>query len=283
MANNDTILALAAKAQDINFVTKFESNLHNLLAVLGKTEVQVMAPGTAFKIYKTSGSLSAAEVAEKAEIPESEIEVDDGEVVTLEYKKYRKLTSVEEIGKKGYDVAVGATNEALLRLVQKAIRATIYTGIKSGTGTASGANWNFQQKVAGAAGALAAKFEDEEYTPVFFANPVDAYDYLGAHGITLEKEFGLTYLENYLGIGNVLLDSNVPAGTVLGSATENLEVVSASIADIPGMDMITDESGIVAVHTGAKYENGAIQTVAYSGMKILPVYLDRIVKATASA
>ena len=117
---------------------------------------------------------------------------------------------------------------------------------------------------------------------MFFANPIDAYDYLGAHGITLEKEFGLTYLENFLGIGNVLLDSNVPVGTVLGSATENLEVVAASIADIPGMEMTTDESGIIAVHTSAKYENGAIQTVAFSGMKVLPVFLDRIVKATAS-
>lgn len=52
--NTNNVLAVAARAQDINFVTKFEADLHNLLALLGKTEVQVMAPGTAFKIYKVA-------------------------------------------------------------------------------------------------------------------------------------------------------------------------------------------------------------------------------------
>ena len=280
MANE--VMAIAAKAQDINFVTKFESDLHNLLAVLGKSEVQVMAPGSAFKIYNTSGTLPVAAVAEKELIPDAGIASDNGTVVALTYKKYRNLTSIEDIGKKGYDVAVGATTEALRKLVQKAVRSTIYTGIAAGTGTASGANWNFQQKVAGAAGAVATKFEDEAYTPVFFANPADAYNYLGTSNITVQTQFGLSYLANFLGIGNVILDSNVPAGTVMGSATENLEVVAASIAAIPGMEMTTDESGIIAVHTAPLYQNGAIETVAYCGLAIKPVFLDRIVKATAS-
>jgi len=279
MANE--ILALAAKAQDINFVTKFESDLHNLLAVLGKSEVQVMAPGSAFKIYNTSGTLSAATVAEKALIPDSGITTDNGTVVELTYKKYRNLTSIEKIGKIGYDPAVGATNDALLKLIQKYVRQTIYTGIATGTGTATGAT--FQAKVAAAAGAVAVKFEDEAYTPVFFANPTDAYGYLGAANITIQQASGLAYLANFMGIGNVILDSNVAAGTVIGTAVENLEVVAANVAEIPGMDLTMDSSGIIGVHTGALYENGAIQTVAYCGLAVKPVFLDRIVKATAGA
>lgn len=242
-----------------------------------------MAPGSAFKIYNTSGTLSAAAVAEKGLIPDSGIATDNGTVVELTYKKYRNLTSIEKIGKIGFDAAVGASNDALLKLVQKAVRATIYTGIATGTGTASGANWTFQQKVAGAAGALAVKFEDEAYTPVFFANPADAYAYLGAANITVQQASGLSYLASFMGIGNVILDSNVAAGTVIGTAVENLEVVAANVAEIPGMDMTMDESGIIGVHTGALYENGAIQTVAYCGLAVKPVFLDRIVKATASA
>lgn len=281
MANE--ILALAARAQDINFVTKFESDLHNLLAVLGKSEVQVMAPGSAFKIYNTSGTLNATAVAEKALIPDSGITTDNGTVVELAYKKYRNLTSIEKIGKIGYDAAVGASNDALLKLVQKAVRQTIYTGIATGTGTASGANWNFQQKVAGAAGAVAVKFEDEAYTPVFFANPADAYAYLGSANITIQQASGLAYLANFMGIGNVILDSNVASGTVIGTAVENLEVVAANVAEIPGMEMQMDGSGIIGVHTGALYQNGAIETVAYCGLAVKPIFLDRIVKATASA
>jgi len=279
MANE--ILALAAKAQDINFVTKFESDLHNLLAVLGKSEVQVMAPGSAFKIFNTSGTLSAATVAEKALIPDSGIATDNGTVVELAYKKYRNLTSIEKIGKIGYDAAVGASNDALLKLVQKAVRTTIYTGIATGTGTATGAT--FQAKVAAAAAAVAVKFEDEAYTPVFFANPTDAYTYLGTATISIQQMSGLAYLANFMGIGNVILDSNVAAGTVIGTAVENLEVVAANVAEIPGMDLTMDGSGIIGVHTGALYENGAIQTVAYCGLAVKPVFLDRIVKATAGA
>jgi len=279
MANE--ILALAAKAQDINFVTKFESDLHNLLAVLGKSEVQVMAPGSAFKIYNISGTLSATAVAEKALIPDSGITTDNGTVVELTYKKYRNLTSIEKIGKIGFDAAVGATNDALLKLIQKYVRQTIYTGIATGTGTATGAT--FQAKVAAAAGAVAVKFEDEAYTPVFFANPTDAYGYLGAANITIQQASGLAYLANFMGIGNVILDSNVASGTVIGTAVENLEVVAANVAEIPGMDLTMDRSGIIGVHTGALYENGAIQTVAYCGLAVKPVFLDRIVKATAGA
>lgn len=279
MANE--ILALAAKAQDVNFVTKFESDLHNLLAVLGKSEVQVMAPGSAFKIYNTSGTLPTAAVAEKALIPDAGITTDNGTVVELTYKKYRNLTSIEKIGKIGYDAAVGASNDALLKLIQKAVRQTIYTGIATGTGTATGAT--FQAKVAAAAGAVAVKFEDEAYTPVFFANPTDAYGYLGTANITIQQASGLAYLANFMGIGNVILDSNVAAGTVIGTAVENLEVVAANVAQVPGMEMTMDESGIIGVHTGALYENGAIQTVAYCGLAVKPVFLDRIVKATAGA
>ena len=277
------ILKTEALAQDINFVTRFENDLHNLLAVLGKTDVQVVAPGTAFKIYTTSGALSATAVAEKAAIPDSGIAVGAPTVVELTYKKYRNLTGVESIGKYGYEIAVGETNKAMLKLVQKGIRESIYNALKqTGVATAT-ATGGFQGQIAKAAAEVAKKFEDEAATPIFFANPDDAYGYLGTHNVTLETQFGLSYLANFMGIGNVIIDSNVPAGAVIGTASENLAVVAASIGAIPGMDMTSDESGIIAVHNGAKYENAAVETVAYCGLAVQPAFLDRIVKVTAAA
>lgn len=273
--------AITAKAQDINFVNKFESDLHNLLTVLGKTEVQVMAPGTAFKIYKTSGTLSTAAVAEKGLIPDSGITVDDGTVVELTYKKYRNLTSIEKIGKVGYQTAVGATNTDMLKQVQKGIRKSIFDGLAKGTGTAKAKG--FQAKVAKAAAEVAKKFEDEAGTPVFFANPDDAYGFLGEKNFTLESQFGLSYLANFLGIGNVIIDSNVPAGTIYGTVSENLEVVAANVGAIEGLEMVSDESGLVGIHNGARYENGALETICYSGLVVLPVYADRVFKVTEAS
>lgn len=273
--------AKEAMAQNINFVAKFTTDLHNLMNVLGKTQVQVMAPGTAYKIYKSSGTLSASAVAAKAEIPDSGYAMGEPTVVALTYSKYRNLTSIEDIGSKGYEVAVGGSNTAMLKDVQKGIRTSIFTAIATGTGTATAAT--FQAKVAKAAAYISKKFEDEACTPVFFANPDDVYDYLGAHSITVESNFGLSYLENFMGIGNVVIDSNVATGTVIGTATENLDLVAASIGEIPGLDMYTDESGIIAVHNGATYSKASLETVTYSGVGVQPVYLDRIVKVTTAA
>ncbi len=273
--------AIAAKAQNINFVSKFESDLHNLLTVLGKAEVQVLAPGTAFKIYKSAGALSTTAVAEKALIPDSNISMDDGTLVELTYKKYRNLVSIEKVGKLGYQVAVGGTNTEMLKQVQKGVRKSIYDGLAAGTGTAQVAKAaTLQAQVAKAAAYVAKKFEDEAGTPVFFVNPDDAFDFLGQTNLTVQNQFGLSYLENFMGIGNLIIDSNVPAGTVYGTACENLEVVAANVAAIEGLEVTMDESGIVAVHNGTRYENAALEAVVYSGLAVLPVVADRIVKVT---
>lgn len=278
------ILETNALAQSINFVTKFESDLHNLLALLGKTDVEKVAPGTAFTVYETTGSLSAATVAEKAEIPDSGYATGNGVVKTVTYKKYRNLTSIEKIGSLGYDLAVGKTNDAMRRDIQKGIRAAIIGAVTGAGSTAITTSTNtFQAKVAAAVGKVVELFEDEAATPIAFVNPADAFAYLGTANITVQSMFGISYIENFLGITTVILDSNVTAGAVFATAAENLNLIAAAVDAIPGMDMTTDETGIIAVHTGAKYENGAIQTVCYSGINVFPSILTRIVKCTYSA
>lgn len=273
--------AKQAKAQNINIVNKFESTLAELLAVLGKSDVNVMAPGTAMNIYKSAGALQAGTVAENGEIPASAIKMELEKTVELTYSKYRKLTGIESVGKLGYDIAVLGSNEAMLREVQAKVRKSIYDGIALGTGEATGAT--FQAAVANAWGKVTEAFEGEAATPVFFANPMDVAGYLGTANIITQSAFGMNYVKDFMGLGNVLIDSNVPAGTVYGTACENIDVVAANVAAIPGMELHTDRSGIIAVHNGAKYDHGALESVAYSGLAVFPVFLDRVVKATISA
>lgn len=274
-------LAVEAKAQDINFITKFEASMAPLLAILGKTDVETVAPGAAYKIYKTSGTIGTGEVAEKALIPDAGIELGNPQTLEITYKKFRNMTGIEKIGKHGYTLAVGKTNNDLLRQVQNKVRTSIYAGISEGTGTGTGAT--FQAAVANAAAEVAVKFEGEAATPVFFVNPRDLFGYLGTANITLQTAFGLSYLQNFMGIGNVVADSNVTQGTVIGTAVENLTVLAPTITDIPGMELTTDESGIIAVHNGAVYENAAVQTVVYCGLGVYPAFLDRIFKVTIGA
>jgi hypothetical protein len=172
----------------------------------------------------------------------------------------------------------------MLRDIQKGIRGAIMAAVKSTGSTAVTTSTNtFQAKIAKAVGKVVELFEDEACTPIAFVNPSDAFDYLGSASISVQTMFGISYLENFMGIATVILDSNITAGTVYATAAENLNVVAAACDEIPGMDMVTDETGIIAVHTGALYENGAIQTVAYSGVNVFPSILTRIVNCTYSA
>ncbi len=275
-------LAIQARAQEINAVAKFQTDLHNLLALLGKEDVQVVAPGTAFTIHKASGTLSNAEVAEKALIPDSNISVDNGTVVEIAFKKYRNLVPIEKIAKIGYDSAVGGANASMIKQAQARVRSTIIAATNAtGVGTASAAN--FKAKLAKGAAYVAKKFEDEVFTPIHFVNTDDAYDYIGSADITVQNAFGITYLENFMGLGTVILDSNITAGTIFSTACENLDVVAADITKIDGMELTTDESGLIGVHVAPAYSNGAIETVAFCGVQALPVFADRVCKVTTAA
>ena len=275
-------LAIQAQAQEINAVAKFTSDLHNLLALLNKEDVNVVAPGTAFRIYKSSGSLSTETVAAKGLIPDSNIAMDNGTIVEVTFGKYRNLVPIEDIAKKGYAVAVGGSTTSMMKQAQAKLRKSIIVATDvEGVGTDTAAT--FQAKIAKAAAYVAKKFEDEAYTPIFFVNTDAAFEYLGEKNITIESQFGISYIANFMGIGNVVLDSGVEKGAVYGTACENLDIVAADVTKIDGMELTTDESGLIAVHVGAKYENGAIETVVYSGVKALPVFADRVVKVTTGA
>ena len=275
-------LAIQAQAQEINAVAKFTSDLHNLLELLGKEDVNVVAPGTAFKIYKSSGDLSSETVAPKGLIPDSNISMDDGTIVEVTFEKFRNLVPIEDIAKKGYTVSVGGSTTAMMKKAQAKLRKSIIASTAiSGVGEENAAT--FQKKLSQAAAYVSKKFEDEAHTPIFFVNTDDAYDYLGEKNITVEQSFGIAYLKNFMGLGNVILDSTVEAGAVYGTACENLDIIAADVTKIEGMALTTDESGMIAIHVGAKYDNGSIETVVYSGVKALPVYADRVVKVTTGA
>jgi LPXTG-motif cell wall-anchored protein len=50
-------------------------------------------------------------------------------------------------------------------------------------------------------------------------NPLDVADYLATANITLQTAFGMTYVENFLGLGTVIFNSSVPKGKVYATIT----------------------------------------------------------------
>jgi hypothetical protein len=128
-------------------------------------------------------------------------------------------------------------------------------------------------------------FEDTSIETVYFMNPLDVADYLGAAQISTQTAFGMSYIENFLGMGTAILASDVPKGKIYATAAENIvcyyiPVTSADMAQ--AFDLTSDATGLIGIHTGATYNNLSAETVAASGVGLFAEKLDGIVVGTIS-
>lgn len=268
-----------ARVQDVEFINRFNRTAQSLLNLLGQTEPIMQALGTNLKMYRASGTLESGDVAEGADIPVSAYKNELVGTYEVKLNKWAKETTQEAVIKRGYDQAVDRTDTALIRDIQKQIKAQIFTLLSGGTGKAKGDT--LQQALANCWGALAVAFQDEgTATPVYFVNPMDAASYLGTANVTLQTAFGMSYLQNFLGLGTLVVDADVPQGTVYASARENLNVYSTNMASVPGFAFYSDESGLAGVYHEPRYENGVYRTYVDSCMTVFPEYQDRIIVGT---
>jgi hypothetical protein len=117
-------------------------------------------------------------------------------------------------------------------------------------------------------------------------NPLDVADYLATAQITTQTAFGMSYVENFLGMGNVILASDVPKGKIYTTAAENIVLyyIPVSSSDMAqAFDLTADATGLVGIHTGANYSNMTAETVAASGVGLFAEKLDGIVVGTIGA
>ena len=274
-----------AKVREIDFVQQFtHGSLGKLLEVLGVTRKIPMMEGTTMYVYSTAGTLQDGEVAEGDIIPLSRYEANKTPVGEITLKKWRKAVSAEAIMKSGYDAAVGDTDRALLVDVQKGVRSTFFdflnTGVLDGT-TATGAG--LQAALANAWGQLQVKFEDDSAQAVYFVNPIDVSDYLGKANITVQTAFGLNYIEDFLGLGTVIMSSRITAGTFVATAKENLIVYYLTMnGDVANsFNLTADELGFIGIKSGYQNEERAqIESLVMSGIQLLVEYAAGVVKGT---
>ena len=75
--------------------------------------------------------------------------------------------------------------------------------MKEGTGTATGKT--LQSALSAVWGELVKHYKDETVTPIYFVSTDDIAEYLGSKEITLQTAYGFTYLNNFLGLGDVIV------------------------------------------------------------------------------
>lgn len=269
------------RAREIEFVTLFGESIKKLVEALGVTRKIPKQAGYTLKTYKAKGTLQDGTVAEGDLIPLSKYQTEAVSYAEIVLKKWRKATSAEAIIEKGYDQAVQMTTDRMLKDVQKGIRADFFTFLATGTGSATGAT--FQAALAQAWGKLQVLFEDDSIEAIYFMNPLDVADYLATAQITTQAAFGMTYVENFLGLGTVIFDSKVPEGTIYATAKDNIVLyyVPVNGADLGNAFSFTaDQTGLIGIHEEADYKHMTAEDTVMSGVVLFAERLDGIVKST---
>lgn len=270
-----------ARVREIDFTLMFTESLRKLTEALGVTRKVAKQAGTVLKTYKATGTLEDGAVAEGNTIPLSKYTTEAVSYGEITLKKWRKATSAEAIIERGYDQAVGMTTERMLKDVQKAIRKDFFTFLGTGTGTATGAG--LQAALAQTWGKLQTLFEDDDIQAVHFINPLDIADYLATATITTQTAFGMTYIEDFLGMGKVFMNSSVPKGTIYSTAQDNLVLyyVPVNGADLnEAFSFTSDETGYIGIHEEPDYTNMTASDTVVNGMTLFAERLDGVVKTT---
>lgn len=264
-------------AQSIDFTEQFNDGLQTLLRVLGVTRMTPMTQGSQIKIYKSEVTKANGNVGEGETIPLSKVTRRLDHALTLEFNKYRKVTTAEAIQSSGFRAAVTDTDSKLLKEIHGDVKKEIFDFVGTGNTKANGAD--FQKALGAGLGQLAVKWEDNDVQSVAFVNPIDFYNYVGAADITMQTAFGLQYIQNFMGVNTVILSGNVKQGTIDLTASQNINYAYAAIngALSSAFDLTTDETGLIGVAHNPVNESLSYQTVIFRAGQLFAERLDGVV------
>lgn len=263
--------AQIAKVRELDYAQIFGENVSSLIKMLGISRKIPVTAGTALKALTATGTLGNGIVAEGDIIPLSQYETTWTTVAEATLLKWRKATTAEAILKGGFDQAVNLTDKKMIFDIQKSIKTQFITSLATGSGSATGVG--LQAALADAWGQLQIAFEDNDIESVYFVNPEDIASYLGTATISVQTAFGFSYVENFLGLGTVVITSAVEKGSFYATAKDNLVFyyVDANGADGLGdaFDFTTDpETGFIGIHEDSNYTRLQSETVAIAGITI---------------
>lgn len=275
-------------AREVDFVTRFSNNWQELMDIMGITRLVPKVPGTVLKSKYAAVVLEDGAVAEGAVIPYSHATVSEKDYAPIVMNKYRKGVSAEAIADHGYDAAVQLTDDQFLFELQGEVTDNFYTYIQTGTLTDTQAT--FQSALAMAQGKVRNKWKQMRKgisDVVGFCNILDAYEYLGAANITIQSEFGMNYIENFLGYSKLFLTSEIAHNKVIATPVENLVLYYINPADSDfakaGLEFRVDgDTPLIGFHVVGNYDTVVSDSVAIMGMVLFAEYLDGIAVETIS-
>lgn len=198
---------------------------------------------------------------------------------------------IEDVEKYGAAIAVEKSDDAFLNELQGNVLTDFYTFLNTGSLAVNATT--FQDGLAKAKGAVIDKFNKMRKTVtevVGFANVLDFYDYLGSAQITVQTQFGLTYVKDFMGYNTLFLlsDPDIARNTIIATPVENIDLYYVDPGDSEfarlGLQYTTaGETNLIGFHANGNYSTAVGESFALMGMKLWAEYLDGIAKVTIGA
>ena len=269
-----------SRVREIDFTRRFTGTiLRKLIEALGVTRRIPMIDGTTMYYYTTVGTLQDGNVAEGEIIPLSQYERVKTPIGDISLKKWRKAATAEAILKSGYDEAVRQTDIKLLQDVQTGIRTDFFNNLSAIEGTVVGAS-TLQMVLAKTWGNLQVLFENDAVETVHFLHPLTIAEYLGGANITIQQAFGFNYIADFLGLGTIVMTSQIPQGQVISTAKENLIMYYVPVTSeaMRSFAMTADETGYIGINSGyPTNERAQVESLVFSGIQFLVEYASGVV------
>lgn len=283
-------------AREVDFVTRFNDNWDALRTIMGIMRPIRKTPGTQLISYTADVTLELGDVGAGAVIPYSKATITQASKDDLTIKKYAKAVPIEDVDKYGAEIAVEKSDDAFLTKLQNVVLGKFYGFLDKGTLIGTATTW--QAALAKAQGEVLNKFAGmaKDVTSVVgFANILDAYDYLGAADVTVQTQFGINYIQNFLGYSTLFLlpatvsgNAAIARNTVIATPVENIDLYYADPGDSEfarlGLNYTTQgETNLIGFHAQGNYTTAVGESFAIMGMMLWAEHLDGIAKITVSA
>lgn len=290
MAKENLIMTadIQATARELDFVSRFANGWDHLREIMGIMRPIKKQPGAVLKSKYVEGTLQSGLVGEGEEIPYSKFQVKEKPYGEMTIEKFAKAVSIEAIKDHGYENAVQMTDDQFLFELQTDVTGRFYDYLNTGTLTDTQAT--FQMALAMAKGNVLNKFKQMHKTVtgvVAFVNVLDVYEYLGSADITIQTQFGFTYIKDFMGYNTVFLlsEDEVARGKVIATPVDNIVLyyVDPSESDFAraGLNYTTDNvTGLIGVHTQGNYNTAVSEIFAIMGLTLFAEYLDGIAVVT---
>ena len=278
-------------AREIDFVTRFADNWRALQQILGITRPIRKTPGSRLISYTASVELEDGAVEAGHVIPYSKATIVQNTLADLTVEKYAKAVPIEDVTKYGAAIAVEKSDDAFLTKLQNKVMGKFYTFLATGQLTDTATTW--QMALAKAQGLVLNKFAtiQKDVTEVVgFANILDAYEYLGASEITIQTQFGLTYIENFMGYKTLFLlpATLIARNKVIATPVENIDLyyIDPSDSDYAKLGLnytVQGETNLIGFHAQGNYQTAVGESYALMGMALWAEFIDGISVITVGA